>query len=45
MPNIHLQEWSKRLTEAVQVQSDMEELPVNSIPCECSGGQHIRDEL
>lgn len=42
---LNFQEWNKRLTDPVQVQSDMEELPVNSIHCDCSNAQPIRDEL
>lgn len=42
---LHFQEWNKRLTDAVQVQSDMERLSVDSMKCDCSESQEVHDEL
>lgn len=42
---IQLQEWSQRLTDVVQVQSDMEEFAVQSAECDCSDAILARDEL
>lgn len=42
---LHFQEWNKRLTDAVQVQSDMEALPAKGVECDCSSAHQVRDEL
>lgn len=42
---LFFQEWSRRLTDVVQIQPDMEEFPVQSIECDCSNHLPARDEL